>query len=424
MNRDNAVIAGRVRDVVHSGDAVVETERGVWFTRGALPGEHVLIRPQGKSGRVSRASLVRVTQASEARVEPRCAYVSRCGGCPLMHASLSLQHELKRRFLREALVKHGVPRDLEIELRATHLTLGYRRRARLSFFAQKAGVAFGFRRGRSRDVVDVDACIVLDPALARALSRLRETLVPRLTGEGEVLLARGLSGACVVLVRSEAAQSAAVYAAAEALVDGRDIQGVAVQAGGASVPAKLGDPREGAMGPDDAPLLGTAGGFSQAHDDVNRALVAHVVELAETQGARVLELYAGHGNLTVALAAGAESYTAVEQDAAAVQACRENLAVRGLSAKLVTGDAAHHLGKGPIDVVVLDPPRTGAPGVLKAVAARKPKRIVYVSCDPATLGRDVGELLPLGYALDRATVFDMFPQSADLESVVRLVRAS
>ena len=156
---------------------------------------------------------------------------------------------------------------------------------------------------------------------------------------------------------------------------------------------------------------------------MNRALVARVAELARTEGMRVLELYAGSGNLTLALAPGSESYTAVEQSPDAVLALRTNLAARDLRVKVVESDVAKALAGGPVDVVVLDPPRTGAPSVLATLAQRKPKRVIYVSCDPATLGRDVAELLTRGYVVTWAEAFEMFPQTADLESVVQLERA-
>jgi 23S rRNA (uracil1939-C5)-methyltransferase len=136
----------------------------------------------------------------------------------------------------------------------------------------------------------------------------------------------------------------------------------------------------------------------------------------------VLELYAGHGNFTVALASGARSYTAVEQDPAAVQALRRNLARRGLAPKVVEGDAAAQRSGGPLDLLVLDPPRAGAPQVLEHLLPRKMTEIVYVSCDPATLARDLAPLFARGYRVTWAEVFDMFPQTADLESLVVLAR--
>ena len=419
---NSARLAGRVRDIVPSGDAVIETSQGIVFSRGGLVGEAVQLSLEPKSGRVRRARIVAIEQASAERVQPPCAYVERCGGCCLMHASLAEQRALQQRFLRDALLKAGAPSTLETRFTSSDQTLGYRRRARLSFRKLRGVMQLGFRRERSHDVIDIDRCLVLAAPLQAALGRLRTSVAPLLEGEGELSLAVGRGGAAVVVIRSAQPQSPALYTACAGLVDGEGISGAALYVAGTSKPAVFGDPREWSEGFDGLPLEGTIGGFSQAHAAINRALVQRVRELAQPTGMRVLELYAGAGNFTVALAPEAQSYVAVEQAPDAVAALKQNLAARSIVAKVVEGDVAQKLVGGPLDVVVLDPPRTGAPGVLVALSVRKPKRIVYVSCDPATLGRDVGELLTRGYALRFAEAFEMFPQTADLESVVLLER--
>jgi len=424
MSSARAVLPGSVRDLVQSGEGVVETSEGVFFVRGVILGEAVLVRPLERPGRIRRANLVRVTEPATSRIEPPCAHAARCGGCPVMHMELSAQRALKVRFLRDALVKAGVDDGVSVEVVDAALTLGYRRRARLAFRAGKAGL-LGFRRERTHEVVDVDHCIVLAPALDRALVDLRSQVLPLLAGEGEVGLALGAQGGAVVVLQSAETQTRAVYAAFEALVASGTIEGAAVTAGGATVPARIGAPEECSLGADGQLLRGTVGGFSQAHEEINHALTERVIQLAAPKDMRVLELYAGHGNFTVMLAAQAQSLVAVEQDGPALKACRQNLDARGLQAKLFEGDVRRNLGAGPLDVVVLDPPRTGAPSVLTHIRARKPKRIVYVSCDPATLARDLAELKQgtgPRYHLDHAACFEMFPQTADLESVVRLVR--
>jgi 23S rRNA (uracil1939-C5)-methyltransferase len=416
-------VDGRVRDVVASGDAVIETALGVVFARGGLPGEQVRVSLEPKSGRLRRGRISDVLTPSSARVVPPCRYVARCGGCALMHASEDEQQKLRAGFLRGALLKAGVPEQLSIGMTRGGASLGYRRRARLAFRRGPSALSLGFRRERSHDLVDLDVCVVLTDVLNRALTRLREGLAAHLQGEGELSLAHGRRGAAVVVVNASGTQPPQLYAACEQLVDGSTIEGVALFAGGASKPALFGDPSEWSEALDGSALEGTVGGFSQAYAEINRALIARVVELAQTRDARVLELYAGTGNFTVALAPGALSYTAVEQAPAAVSALRRNLAARKIAAKVVEGDVVHNLAGGPLDVVVLDPPRTGAASVLTALALRKPRRIVYVSCDPATLARDLRELLPRGYTLAHAEAFEMFPHTPDLESIVLLERS-
>jgi 23S rRNA (uracil1939-C5)-methyltransferase len=163
--------------------------------------------------------------------------------------------------------------------------------------------------------------------------------------------------------------------------------------------------------------------FSQANDAVNARLVDAVVELAQPAGLRVLELHCGIGNFTVGLAAQAQTLVAVEQDPRAVEACQGNLKRRGLRARVAVGDA-NQPPKGRYEVVVLDPPRQGAKALFEhSDVLPGPKRVVYVSCDTATLARDLHLATAKGYRIDRLIGFDMFPQTAHLESLVRLVRA-
>jgi 23S rRNA (uracil1939-C5)-methyltransferase len=408
------VLEGRVRDVVSSGDAVIETSSGVVFARGGLLDESVRVRLDPKAGRVRRGRIVTVTSAHAARVEPPCQYAERCGGCSLMHADLATQRALQRGFLETAFRKANLA--CELRFTASPEVLGYRTRARLAFLGRQ----LGFHRGRSEQLVDIDACLVLAPALQTALTLLRERVLGALRGEGELSLALGEGERAVIVLRTAAPQSPELYRALEALVPA--VAGVALYVAGASTPAQFGDAREWSLGADGGPLEGAIGGFSQANRAVNAALAARVLELAQTADMRVLELYAGSGNFTVALARGAQSYTAVEQAPDAVRALRQNLATRGLKVKIVEGDVARALAGPPLDVVVLDPPRAGAPGVLPQLLTRKPKRVIYVSCDPATLARDVAELVPHGYALRWVEAFEMFPQTADIESVVLLER--
>ena len=419
MNAKFVRLEGRVRDVVASGEAVVETERGLVFARGGLSGERLLLQLDAKRGRVQRARVLDVLVASPERVEPPCRYAARCGGCALMHASVAEQRRLRIGFLREALRKAGFS-EVEVHASASDQQLGYRRRARLAFAVRGRAAELGFYREHSPAVTDVARCIVLEPALDRTLVLLRERLLPELRGQGEISLALGASGEPVVVVRAAEAQPPALYALADRLAPAGSLAGIALFVGGAVRPALFGDAREWSEGADGLPLEGTIGGFSQAQTSVNRALVARVVERAASAGARVLELYAGTGNFTVALAPHSASYTAVEQAPDAVAALRRNLSARSLTAKVVEADVREHAPRlAAADVVVLDPPRTGAPTVLAALAQRKPKRILYVSCDPATLARDLGELAAR-YTLTWVEAFEMFPQTADLESLAVL----
>ena len=191
-----------MRDVVPSGDAVVETPQGIVFTRGGLVGETVRIGLDPKAGRVRRGRIVEVLTPSPARVVPPCRYAVRCGGCTLMHASLPEQRALRARFLRDALRKAGAPEDLTLHVTESAQDLGYRRRARLAFRRAKKSAQLGFRRERSHELVDIESCPVLVAPLEQALAALRTRLLPHLDGEGELSLALGRDGRAVAVIKT------------------------------------------------------------------------------------------------------------------------------------------------------------------------------------------------------------------------------
>ncbi len=402
----HAPTTSRVDHVASGGDGVIVGARGPTYVTGAFPGDVVRVeRARGERG--PYVKLVEVVEAGPERRTPACDVAGICGGCPWMAWDYAHQAEHKR-----ALVSRALGREVEL---VGEDDLAYRRRATLSF---RQGRLFGFLETRTERLVDRSQCAVLVPSLERALLAIRAGL-GGLRGRGELALARSHEGA-VATIRTADAQPAAVYEACARLVNEGALVGLALVAEGLA-PAVFGDPTERTTGADGIELVGTAGGFSQAHDRKNDLLVRAVAELAQPSGKRVLELHAGHGNLGVLLAPDAASYVGVELDRAAVDALRANLERRGLAGKSVCEDAAKY-PKGSYDVVVLDPPRRGAPDVVERLAREKPAAVVYVSCAPTALQRDLQPLRDAGYAIDRAVAFDLFPQTPHVETVVRLVR--
>ena len=416
-------LEGTVRDLSRFGEGVVATASGQVFVPGVLPGERVAIGAVRKQGKVLRSDQVRVLDPSGQRVEPACPITLRCGGCPLMIASPALQARFKRGLLEQAIAGLPGADRLSIGWVGTRLSLTYRRRARLAWERAGSRWRLGYHAPRSEHIVDVRSCAVLDPTLDAALAALRRTAAEHLRGKGELHLALGEGGRAVAALRSEDPQPPELYATLESLVASGQLAGAALRAGGATVDATFGDPRELRRGADGEPLRGTVAGFSQAHDEVNAALVGRVVELARPSQRDVLELFAGSGNFTVALARAAKSLVAIESDPEAAEACRENLRARGLLATVRTADAETYRPAARPDVAVLDPPRTGAPGAIARLLHVGVPEIVYVSCDPPTLGRDLSTLCGAGYVLTDAVALDMFPQTAHVECIVRLERA-
>lgn len=413
-------LEGRVVGLARGGDAVVETAEGKVYVPLVAPGDRIRVGNVERDRRIVRGEALELLEAGASRVPSPCLYADRCGGCPFLVVDIDTQRRAKREFVEAALPRDGVAPGLEVRVVADEASLGYRRRARLAFERGRAGVRLGYRARRSRDVVDVERCVVLSAPLAEGLVALRAELVPALEGSGEIRLSVGTGGRAIAVIESEGAQPPRVYEAAARLV-GAPFAGLAIRAAGASAPALFGDPVETIPHPSGLALRGTVGGFSQANDAVNAELVKAVVALARPEGARILELYAGSGNLTLALAPTARAHTAVELDRDASAACQRNVEAIGANVRILAADAAA-APRGPVDLVVLDPPRTGAAEAIETVLACRPERIVYVSCDTGTLGRDLARFAAAGYVVDAALAFDMFPGTPHVESLVRLVR--
>jgi 23S rRNA (uracil1939-C5)-methyltransferase len=339
-----------------------------------------------------------------------------------MHASAAAQTAAKRAIVERALAPLG---PIAIEMAAPAAALGYRRRARLAWEQRGGTLAIGFRERRGRAIADVASCIVLAPELDAALATVRARLGPRLPeGSGEMHLAMG-ERAPVIGLDTTSAPARSLYAELEGMVREGVVAGAFVRAAGAG-PSTFGDAREVSEDVEGRRISAPAPGFSQAHAETNRRLGAKVLELAAPlEGTRVVELYAGSGNLTLALASRAAHVRAVEMAADAAASLAENLAAHGLRAEVVAGDAAARAAAKKserADVVVLDPPRTGAKDAIEAIASLRPDRVVYVSCDAATLARDLALLAARGYHLDAAAAFDMFPQTPHVEVVARMRR--
>jgi 23S rRNA (uracil1939-C5)-methyltransferase len=412
-------VEGDVRAVGRGGDAVVETPNGVVLVPGALPGERVELTLTSSKRGAARGQLTRVLRAAEQRREPPCKDALRCGGCPLMIAGPGLQRDIKQGFLRDAC--RGLPggEETDIEWVESPKDFGYRRRARLAWHRDTVG----YRQLHSKRVIDISECGVLVEPLRRAWQEVRDVLATSLRGSGEIQLQLTSAGRVVVDLHASDDQTPALFEACEALGERSVIAGVTLRTSDAGRPATWGETDVLIETSEGESLEGPAGAFSQANDEVNARLVEAVVELAEPTGLRVLELHCGIGNFTVGLAAQAETLVAVEQDPRAVEACQGNLRRRGLEARVAVGDA-NHPPKGRYDVIVLDPPRQGARALFeRSDVLPGPKRVVYVSCDTATLARDLRLATAKGYRIDRLIGFDMFPQTAHLESLVRLVRA-
>ncbi len=396
-----------------SGDGVARIDAALVRLEDTLPGERWRVRREGGQW----VPTERVGE-SDARVQPGCEAFGRCGGCSWQHASPAVQQASRIDRIRRALP--AALRSVPVEYVASDIGYGYRTRARLHWITPGKHTFLGFLGRRSSTVVDLAGCPVLVPALDAAMPALREA-VAALGGRGEVALALGEGGRPVASLRPERTLDERGYAVGRTLM-ARGFAGVALWTPGATTAAVEGDPSPVQVGGDGLPLRAGVGGFGQAHGSLNATLAAYVESEAQAADRAVVELYAGAGNLTVRLARSARTVTAVESDRDAVEALRHNLAGRGLTNVKVHEEAVEARTKPwKADVVVLDPPRAGAKEACALLAASPVRRVVYVSCDPESLGRDLSTLSSK-FALARLTAFEMFPQTALVEVVATLAR--
>lgn len=396
------------------------------FVAGVLPGERVEVDVD-PSRRPARGTLIRVVEPSAERTAAPCADAARCGGCDWMHLSPRAQAAEHARIVGKLL-------GVAVKAHDAPAPLAYRTRARVHVEStKKGGLVVGmFARG-SHAATPVATCVVLDPILDRARGALG-TWLDGASGRGEAQLSLGRPGAerrAVLDLRWRGEIPGPVFGRLERAVNDGALAGARVFAGEVKVPATIGDPTPWIAGADGEALVLAPGGFGQATERGNVLLAARASELARSLAGSSkgtsIELYAGAGNLTVLLARGLaddHELVAVESDRDACAAARVNLAARGLAkrVRVVEGDAATYPLPKNVRSLVLDPPREGARAVAEAIAAgRQRPPIVYVSCDPATLARDVKILARGGYAIASAETFEMFPQTSHVETVVSLV---
>lgn len=409
-----------VGPIAHGGHCVARYGGRVLFVRHSIPGERVRARitEGGPGDRFLRADAVEVLTASPDRVASRCPVSGPggCGGCDFQHVSTAHQRELKGRVVAEQLQRlGGIERTVEVEALEDADGLGYRTRVEFAV----DGDTIGLRRHRSHEIVPLTGCPIavegIDAALAESLAEVHST--PHALD--------GISALDVVVPSGE-----------------EDTVVVEVPESAPTPPITITE--RVPMPAEKLTMTVDARGFWQVHRDAPRVLVDAVLDAAGvTAGERVLDLYSGVGLFSVPLAAAAGpegQLIAVESDRRAVDHLRENLADhpwglvvpgrvddlfgvprtgrRGAGRRPSRRPARSDLLPPSADVIVLDPPRTGAGrGVLEALCALRPRRLVYVACDPAALGRDTAHLAERGFDLVGLRAFDAFPMTHHIESL-------
>jgi 23S rRNA (uracil1939-C5)-methyltransferase len=410
-----------IERLTYGPDALAHHEGCVVFAPLVAPGDRVRARIVEERRGFLRAETTDVVRAGPDRVEPRCPVFGRCGGCQWQHVATTAQRAAKRDLVAEQLARLGGLRDADVRpTRAPAAAWGYR--ARITLLAE--GRRLGFRRTRSRALVEIDECAIADPVLVAHLGVARTWAAAVRTAPLRVTLAAAPGG--VVLSATLRARPSEVDVAAteELLAGAATVRGAVLAGGGERM--VVGDPDLRVPVERDLVLEVPADAFTQVNPAANLLVVATVLELgAFRAGEHALDLYCGAGNFALPLARRGVDVEGIERSPVAVAAARANAGRLGLASARFTCDAVAaalaRLPSAPLDAVVLDPPRGGAAGAARTLAARRAARILYVSCDPATLARDARTLVGAGYRLGRVQPLDVFSQTYHVETVAEFV---
>jgi len=401
----------------HGGASVAREDGKVWLVSYALPGEVVEAEPRGRQGGVAVAAATRVLKPSPHRVEASCPYFGTCGGCQLQHASHEHQLELKRQVVEEAWARAGLRLPPDVAVLGMDDPWRYRIRGEFEAVAGPDGWRFGFHKMRSHSLLAIDSCVIHDARIERALPAFAQAANElQLTGLQNLLLTveptgRGLlwrlrfHGREPRWPREEFAHRVSALLPDATLLDD-------------------------AMTVEFWDLAFRVRSDTFVQTNYRQMLVLYRTALGMLQPRpeeRILDLYAGIGTISVAVARDAASVTAIEENPHAVQLGRLNARINSARVEYLPGKVEtvlRGIRLGRHQAAILDPPRAGCePAALAELIRLGPERLVYVSCEPSTHARDLVGLVRGGYRVRRAAIVDMFPQTYHVESVALLERS-
>lgn len=431
-----------IETLSHDGRGIARADGKTQFVDGALPGETVMAKMVSTRSRFDELRTLEVLEAAPERQQPPCEFADLCGGCSLQHMSPDAQIEFKENTLREHFAHFGgiEPEQWVPPMRSPD-ALGYRRKARLGVRYVKAreSVLVGFREKRNSFLTDIDQCVVLDPRIGERILPLRELLhdMAAFNRIPQVEVACGDDSAAMVFRNMDDL----IPEDREKLISfgqSHDLHIYLQPKGPDTVhriwPESAGRDQERLsyrMEEFDLTMQFHPMDFTQVNAGINRDMVHRAVDWLDVQpGERVLDLFCGLGNFTLPLARKGGQVVGVEGDDAMVVRGRENAQANNLDNVEFFGADLHgdftgqSWAKEGFDKILIDPPRSGAEDICKYLTAFGASRIVYVSCNPATLARDAGAMVRNGYRLVRAGVMDMFPHTTHVESIALFERDS
>lgn len=419
-----------IESLSHDGRGIARIDGKTVFVDGALAGENVSFMYTRLHKKYDEAKVVSVENASADRVEPKCQHFGVCGGCSLMHMAPEAQLSLKQDTLKEQLSHFGQLTPGHWLSPLTGPLWGYRRKARLGvrYVTKKEKVLVGFREKGTPYLAELTQCEILDPRVGLRLEELGKMIASL----------EAFNRIAQIEVAMDDTNTALVFRNMEPLCE-TDKQKlinygqqhdlwIYQQPGGPDTVSPLWPeaPQLHYAPEEELRLEFAPGDFTQVNAGINHKMIAKAIELLDLQqNDRVLDLFCGLGNFTLPLAKRVSSVIGVEGDKSLVAHAQRNATINGLDnaefemADLTTTQLKDYpWAQAGFTKVLLDPPRSGAFEVLGQIAALGAETIVYVSCNPATLARDAGELVnQYGYTLVQTGIMDMFPHTSHVESI-------
>ena len=445
MSRFNSVPAtpfeAVITDLSHDGRGVTRVDGKAVFVSGALLDEHVLLRLRKRHRHFDEAEVIELITRSPHRVEPRCRHFGECSGCSMQHLDVASQIATKQRVLTENFERIGKVTPQVWLPPLTDQSWGYRRKGRLSVrnVMKKGRVLVGFREEANHAfVADIQQCEIMHPALGPKIGLLADLLnsMDAASDIPQIEFAAGDDTVALVF-RHMQPLSASDLVKLTAFGQQHDLAIYLQPGGNSSVhPLWPEHPRLAFRIPsedasiDDVELEFQPLDFVQVNAGMNVRMMARTMELLDPQPTdRVLDLFCGLGNFTLPIARRVAEVVGVEGEQGLVERAAENAARNGIGnarfqvANLFEDQRNTEWARQPWDKMLLDPPRAGADKVLEYLPHKQTRRIVYVSCHPASLARDAGILVNQhGFTLKSAGVMDMFPHTSHVESIALFER--
>jgi 23S rRNA (uracil1939-C5)-methyltransferase len=430
-------LTAEIKNLSHEGRGVTQINGKTVFIHGALSGETVKFYYTRQQSKYSEGQTTEVITPSPERIEPLCPYFRFCGGCSLQHLAHKGQLKHKQHVLREQL-QHFAKTTPETWLLPIQGPIWqYRRKARLGvrYVKGKEHVLVGFRERNGRYITDMHGCNVLHPSVGERISALR-ALIDKLSINADIPqieVAVGDDHAALIFRHLKPFSEEDLSALTE--FGKANELWIYLQPGNIKSAHRLHPNTDESdrllldLSEHNITLRFHPTDFTQVNFEINHKMLAQALRLLDLQKTdKVLDLFCGLGNFSLPIARHCEHVTAVEGNNTMVERGSENAALNGLSnvnfyaADLMQDCSEYDWAKQPYDKLLLDPPRSGAQQIVENIDAFGVNHIVYISCNPATLARDIGILVNKGFRLVQAGIMDMFPHTTHVESIALLIR--